>query len=542
MRKYLILLSLGICALLASCASAPSAEKGHDGPRAEEETSDAAEHEISGNVAASVENLPEPEEVEIFDEGETEISEQPQTHEDEADTLEELEPLSDDEAVFISPADDSDTPETEDDLTDDGITLDSDNVPLITDGSTLISAEDDEESAQDEIPGPQETALPGIAERTATNRGDTQGSSAQSSRDPQPSPAASGTERTTRTETTAYDTDAEDGLSEPQEPDGQTEQEAEETEVITPSRSVTLKSNQYLDVVYPGSGWVYLGETDGGDRIRYFGRKVGTSDTSFSLRTKEEGSTILHFYKNDALTGNYIDDYLAVEIKGKSSDNSRVTAPSYAEAVPPKSPLSGGTAQEAGSSGTGNASGGTRNTGASSAEAKKSVSGDEAAERQEQESSKNSSPKENAMQSRYDESTGSTAIQNSETATSAQSPRTDEGNSMTSPPEPAQPGVSVDTENLSADEILDLAQKSYDSAQYAETLAYLNAFFEKAVNRVDEGLFLQGQTLETNSSVRNIKAALDIYETIVRRYPQSINWAKANERITYLRRFYFNIR
>lgn len=78
--------------------------------------------------------------------------------------------------------------------------------------------------------------------------------------------------------------------------------------------------------------------------------------------------------------------------------------------------------------------------------------------------------------------------------------------------------------------------------KYQETLAYLEDFFTKATTRVDEGLFLQGQTFESNSSVRNIKSALDTYETIVRRYPQSVNWAKANERITYLRKFYFNIR
>ena len=113
-------------------------------------------------------------------------------------------------------------------------------------------------------------------------------------------------------------------------------EEVTEQKEIIPSREVTLKNNQYLDVVYPGSGWVYLGETDGGSKIRYFGRKLGNSDTSFSLRSREEGNTILHFYKTDALTGEYIDDYLSVIIKGKATDSTRILAPSYSEVVPPQ--------------------------------------------------------------------------------------------------------------------------------------------------------------------------------------------------------------
>ena len=83
-------------------------------------------------------------------------------------------------------------------------------------------------------------------------------------------------------------------------------------------------------------GWVYLGEVNDSQKIRYFGRKVGSGDTTFSRRSREEGNTILHFYKNDALTGEYIDDYLEVDIKGKSNDSSRAKAPLYAEVVPPK--------------------------------------------------------------------------------------------------------------------------------------------------------------------------------------------------------------
>ena len=35
-----------------------------------------------------------------------------------------------------------------------------------------------------------------------------------------------------------------------------------EREQTLPSRSVTLKMNQYLDITYPGNGWTYIGEGD----------------------------------------------------------------------------------------------------------------------------------------------------------------------------------------------------------------------------------------------------------------------------------------
>lgn len=80
---------------------------------------------------------------------------------------------------------------------------------------------------------------------------------------------------------------------------------------------MTMTSGQYLDISYPGSGWLYLGEEDGKQLFRYFGRKIGTTDTSFTLRSRNEGTTLLHFSKTDTLTGDIIDDWLEVTVKGK---------------------------------------------------------------------------------------------------------------------------------------------------------------------------------------------------------------------------------
>ncbi|MDO5772755.1 MAG: hypothetical protein Q4P16_00385 [Spirochaetales bacterium] len=282
-----------------------------------------------------------------------------------------------------------------------------------------------------------------------------------------------------------------------------TSQEEEKTEPekvpVIPSRSVSMKNSQYLDIVYPGKGWIYLGEEDGKNLMRYFGRKIGDKDTSFSLRSREEGKTILHFYKNDQLTGAYIDDYLEVEIKGKNYSAERILAPDYSSLVPPQKNLT----QE-----------------------KISNPKNEASE---------NSPKipEEKTDSKNGSETEKTSVQTSSEISS--------GNEVS----PLQEFSSIEKNNSSdssSDELLKAAQENFNLKKYKDSLACLESFFEKADSRIDEGLFLQAQIFESNSSERNIKNALDNYETIVRRYPQSSVWKKASDRVTYLKKFYFNIR
>lgn len=332
--------------------------------------------------------------------------------------------------------------------------------------------------------------------------------------------------------------------------------------VVVPSRSVEMKNSQYLDIVYPGTGWIYLGEEDGKNSMRYFGRKIGEKNTVFSLRSREEGSTILHFYKNDGLTGKFIDDYLQVDIKGMNKTTEHAVAPSYAEVVPPKpenrtkaakenaarseededdtmvktviTPVASGSGEKMPA--VSKTSGSSRSAPASSSKVTSRKKSDDSARKE--------TPADNDG--------AKTLIQNTKsekTTSSGEKPRTypksenSQSHDAEKQSENNLTGTSIEnTENMGADEILDKAKESFKNKKYEETLAYLENFFTKATTKIDEGLWIQGQVFESNSSVRNIKSALDTYETIVRRYPQSINWAKANERITYLRKFYFNIR
>ena len=112
-------------------------------------------------------------------------------------------------------------------------------------------------------------------------------------------------------------------------------------ETVVPSRSVVMDNNQYLDIRYPGAGWVYLGEVTedgspiGTQNLTYFGRRRTSEDTSFTMKSSKPGKTILHFYKQDVLTATFIDDYLEVTITEAIAQNGfRVIAPSYESIVP----------------------------------------------------------------------------------------------------------------------------------------------------------------------------------------------------------------
>ena len=306
---------------------------------------------------------------------------------------------------------------------------------------------------------------------------------------------------------------------------------------ITPSRAVTLKSGQYLDIGYPGSGWIYLGETEGSSLLKYEKRELGNGDTFFTLFAKTGGTATLHFYKSDALADSYIDDYLTVTVSGTSRNREHVEAPSYADIVPPRPSFTQSSAviqalqekeQEAAAAGSPDRQAPVQTAGATAGSSNSSyVSLAESGDAEDDRSAtviQTSSP--NAAQ------TSAPAAAQAQPAASSTGTGTaaDDGSRKT------------DTANLSEREILDLAKKAYESKEYQESLSYLADFFDKAVSLTDAGLYLKGQILEAPSAARNIKEALASYKALVSNYPESELWNDAAKRISYIERIYFDIR
>jgi hypothetical protein len=86
------------------------------------------------------------------------------------------------------------------------------------------------------------------------------------------------------------------------------------------------------------------------------------------------------------------------------------------------------------------------------------------------------------------------------------------------------------------------ARSGFTAGKFPQTVSALDRFREDNPALTDEAWWLYGQSFESNSEVRDIKAAVDAYRHIVEDFPQSSYYDKARGRIAYLNRFFFNIR
>lgn len=344
------------------------------------------------------------------------------------------------------------------------------------------------------------------------------------------------------------------------------------------SRKVTMPQGQYLDIEYPGNGWVYLGETQKKDIAGYFGKKIDDGRSTFILRSKKPGTVILHFYKNDILTGNYIDDYMELTVTAdKGSLQEHTKAPDYASIVPPKPDFNRNIniAKDKDASSTATKKTLPKETLAPSDKSTKTAQ------------EKPNSPPVNIAPAPVQKTTSvpNTIVQNETANSSSLSPKVstsstvqnqskepealidipqDEPLSLASnqifstditPPvttpkqeeivtndEPILPQWTAHVPTGPGEDIFLKAQKAFDNKQYKDALNLVKDFLQVAGGNADKGLYLQGQILEADSDIKNIRSAIDSYQALTKGHLSSPLWKKANERAMYLKRFYFNQR
>ena len=303
---------------------------------------------------------------------------------------------------------------------------------------------------------------------------------------------------------TNLDTDGISGGIDITDDDSDSDEQNNETEKeIIPSRSVTLKKFEYLDVTYPGSGWIYMGLTDNSKDIAYFGRKLGTKDTKFTLQARAAGTKIIHFYRNDPLTGQYLDDYIEVIIQPENGSNkTHIEAPEY------KLPVK---------------------------KIEKPVKQIEEHSEETEAKIEAETVKPEVEKKQVEKSVPAKPV-----------PVVSEKKQVEKTPAQKENEQTVQTENSvqtpNSQTLLKEAQLLYNEKEYKSALSKLNQFFELSTDNRDEALYLKGQILEEKSEVRDIKGAIDAYSTLTKNYPASKYWDSANKRIIYLKRFYLEVR
>lgn len=268
------------------------------------------------------------------------------------------------------------------------------------------------------------------------------------------------------------------------EPDDSKEEKA--------SRSVKLYTGQRLEVVYPGEGWVYLGESSAQKGIKYQQRKLQSGTSIFHFGAGDEGSYILNFSYFDVFSDNFISDSIAVHVeKAKTKLNNTVKAPDY------KGPIN---AQKE-----------------NNQDLKKGNKYDEVLAGTPLKAESSSSAKKNENTKVYDTPDLVTVTEKSESKTAGKDLK-------------------------SASELLDMIRGYISEGNAVSALNSAEDFFKNYSVNLDEALFLRGQAYELNGPNKNVKKALEAYQTLTKAYPESKFWDKADARIRYIKKFYIDIK
>ncbi len=293
----------------------------------------------------------------------------------------------------------------------------------------------------------------------------------------------------------------------------------ENEEVPIPSRKVTLKKNEYVEITYPGTGWIFLGLTDGSRDIAYYGTKLGSKDTTFSLQARKSGTKILHFYKSDALTNEYLDDYVEVEVTNENGSNkTHIIAPEFKMPVPQiKKPVP----------------------------VEKENQEDNENSKSESENDKSAKPVETQKtnQASAEKSVTETVTSTDKNTSSPES----NISAVTNKAESGESNSSALLQNTTAavnnpQTLLQEANILYNEKEFEAAKNKLNQYLLNPDSEIDRAYFLLGQILEAKSSVQDIKAAINAYTNVTKNYPASKYWEDANKRIIYLKRFYLEAR
>ena len=285
--------------------------------------------------------------------------------------------------------------------------------------------------------------------------------------------------------------------------------EPDESKEEKASRSVKLYTGQRLEVVYPGEGWVYLGESSAQKGIKYQQRKLQSGTSIFHFGAVDEGSYILNFSHFDVFSDNFISDSIAVHVeKAKTKLSNTVKAPDYKGAV--------NTAKELEKK--------------ESLIDKKNKIGHENESKKDIESSKSAA---GAM-------SGTPLKAESSAKKNENSKVYDTPDILTVTEKPESKTAGKDLK--SASEMLDMIRGYISEGNAANALNSAEDFFKNYSVNLDEALFLRGQAYELNGPNKNVKKALEAYQTLTKAYPESKFWDKADARIRYIKKFYIDIK
>jgi len=257
------------------------------------------------------------------------------------------------------------------------------------------------------------------------------------------------------------------------------------------SRESRALTGQFVDIPFKGTGWVFLGERDGQRGLSYDSQKIDPDGQVFAFRADKPGTYYLKFSKQDFINNNYLNDAVKITVGDRKDETDLKWTPTRRILAGPRfpfeKPLNPGT----------NAAGGNQ--------AGQPV------------------PAASAAGTRN--MTGGNPVP-------AQTPA-DEG------PDTRE---AQDIQDAQSPDYLALARENFKISKFGDVIPALDNYRSRNPYPDDEFWWMLGQSFEANSPARNIKSALDAYRHITGDFPQSRYYDRAKQRISYINKFYFNIK
>ena len=90
--------------------------------------------------------------------------------------------------------------------------------------------------------------------------------------------------------------------------------------------------------------------------------------------------------------------------------------------------------------------------------------------------------------------------------------------------------------------LLTLARSELDGKRVQSAIAVLDRYQELYPHGSDEVLFLYAVAYEQDTPFRNVRKAYEHYKQVRDEYPRSLRWREAADRIAYLERHFFGLR
>ncbi len=267
------------------------------------------------------------------------------------------------------------------------------------------------------------------------------------------------------------------------------------------SRNVSAMVGERVEIPFDGSGWTYLGEKDQKEGVSYETRRFEGSGVVFVMNALQSGQYVLRFQRQDALRGLTELELIGVDVRNRPT----VVAP-LPSALASTQATSGApvAATEASPGAVPSAAAAPPGTSAAS--------------------------------------TGTSAPP-SETVAAPSAPAALPGGILPGAIDTSASGAAAALPPPDSPEGMLLAAKNeLGAGRTQNALAILDKMLAKYPAGTDEAYYLYGTALEQNGPLQDIRRAYSYYKKVVDEYPESPFWDKANDRVSYIERYYFEIR